>query len=468
MQGWSKIIKNFFSLTTAEVINRLAALIYLPYIARIFGPDGFGKLNFAESIAGYFMLGANFGFDMIGIREIAKSGQGKKNAFANILIIEIAAALVSFFALCVFTYFINQPAQMKILIILYGLTIITFAFTIEWFFIGIERMNVVATVRVIKQLVYISFILLIIKSPQHLYRLPLSFVAANVLAVVILFAIFFLLKKRAAFEFDAKTAKLLFLESLPLGASRTLNVFRDRVGLVFLGFVRTAKEVGLYSVGYKFLTIANIIPQMLYKAIFPNMANFLPQGSPDEIRDYAKKVFRLTSVLAFPLSFFVYYNAGLLVTLIFGRDFKEGIVILQVIIWATMLLMFNRFYYYYLVSTGKQKKLSICSLLAIIINIILCFYFIPLWGPVGAAVAFLASEVIASIAYWLAAKLTVFPFTQFIKSFIYFLPSIILCAVLHGRINSLITTLFAASLYLLILVKATDLLAVIRDLKETP
>ena len=72
MSGWKTVSKNFFSLTTAEAFNRFAGLIYLPYIARIFGPEGFGKVSFAESIVTYFMFGANFGIDMIGIREIAK------------------------------------------------------------------------------------------------------------------------------------------------------------------------------------------------------------------------------------------------------------------------------------------------------------------------------------------------------------------------------------------------------------
>jgi O-antigen/teichoic acid export membrane protein len=47
-------------------------LITFPYLARTLGPEHIGALNFAESIAKYFVMLAALGIPIYGIREIAK------------------------------------------------------------------------------------------------------------------------------------------------------------------------------------------------------------------------------------------------------------------------------------------------------------------------------------------------------------------------------------------------------------
>lgn len=462
-----KVLKNFFSLTTAEVINRLAGLIYLPYIARIFGPEGFGKVNFAESIAGYFLLTANFGFDMIGIREVAKLKE-EQTAFAHILLIEVLTSLLSFAALCVFAYFIPKPFEIKLLIVLYGLTVITFALTIEWYFIGMERMNVVAIVRLIKHSFYICLILLVVKSPEHLYRLPLSLVAANILGIAISFHLFFLKNRDRRFHVRTSELRRLCREALPLGVSNLLNASRDKIGPVLVGFMRSAGEVGFYSVGYKLVGVANIIPFMLYRAVFPDMTNFLKGKSPEEGRRYIKEIFKAVSLIAFPLSFLVFYNAAFLVRGIFGPHFEGGTIVLGAIIWTTAVLLFNRPYHYYLLAAGRQKKIFICASAGLIFNVLACFLFVKAWGAVGAAFALLLSELLLGIMYYFVSGIRVAPGREAMAGFFYFVPSLLLCILLKGRVHSLAASFLAVLLYAFILFRFCDIRSLLKPSLPKP
>lgn len=451
-----KILKNFFSLTTAEVINRAAALIYLPYIARVFGPDGFGKVNFAESVAGYFMLAANFGFDVIGMREVAKFKE-KKNAFAHILFIELVTSCISFLALCAFVYFIPKPLEIKMLIVLYGLTLITFAFTIDWFFIGLEWMGAVAVVSMVRQFFYIGLILLIIRAPGHLWRLPMSFIAADIVAIVIFFCLFFARVKKQDFKIEWRSVRYFSREALPLGVSNFLNSSRDKVGPVVLGFLRSISEVGFFSVGYKLLCVANIIPLTLNRAIFPNMAHALKNKTHEEARAYIRKIFEITSIIAFPAAFLIFYNADFFVRFIFGPSFQDGIYITRIIIWSTALLMFNKLYYYYMVAIGAQKRLVACCLAGLAVNIGLCLIFVKVWGGRGAALAFLVSELVIGVVYYFASGARTAPGREFVKAFICFSPSLLFCFFADGRAHPLIITSLAAVLYAAIVFKAYDI-----------
>lgn len=455
-------------MTTAEVINRLVGLLYLPYIARIFGPEGFGKVNFAESIIAYFMLAANFGFDLVGVREVAKYREEQGKAFVHILAIELITSLVSFLALCVFVCFIPQSFEIKLLIILYGFTLITFGFTIDWFFIGLERMGTVALVRIIKQLCYIGLILLTIHSPQHLYRLPLSYVAADIVVVIIFLYLFFLKNKKPYFKIEFSTIRYLCAEAFPLGISNMLNSSRERTGPVFLGFIKSVSEVGFYSVGYKLMSVANIIPYTLYRAIFPDMAYYLKNRPYQEARSYIKEVYKVVSLIALPLSFFVYYNAPIIVRLIFGVNFQNGIIILRIMIWCTAILLFNRLYYIYMVSMSWQKRLFVCTSIGLCVNIVLCVYFVRLWSTVGAASAFLISELLLGFVYYFASGIKASPGGEILMASLYFLPSLFLCILLNGRVNSLLVSLYAMIIYAAILFKAVDLKSLLKIHAQEP
>jgi len=463
-----KIIKNFFSLSTAEIVNRIVGLFYLPYIARIFGPEGFGKVNFAESIIVYFMLTANFGFDFIGIREVAKYKEDQGKAFVHILAIELITSIFSFLALCVFVYFITQSFEIKLLIILYGFTLITFGFTIDWFFIGLERMGTVALVRIVKQLCYIGLILLTIHSPQHLYRLPLSYVAADILAVVIFFYLFFLKNKKPYFKIEFSAIRYLCIETVPLGMSNFLNTSRERTGPVFLGFLKSVSEVGFYSVGYKLMSVANIIPYTLYRAIFPDMAYYLKNRSYEEARSYIKEIYKVVSLLALPLSFFIYYNAPIIVRLIFGTNFQNGIIILRIMIWCTAILLFNRLYYVYMISMSWQRRLFVCTSISLCVNIVLCLYFVKLWGAVGATWAFLISELFLGFIYYFASGIKVAPGREILMASLYFLPSLFLCIFLDGKVNSLLVSLYAMIIYAAIIFKSVDLKSLLKIHAQEP
>ena len=64
--------KNVFYNVMLAISQVLFPLITFPYLVRVLGPSEVGLLNFAESIARYFMLLAALGIPVYGIREIAK------------------------------------------------------------------------------------------------------------------------------------------------------------------------------------------------------------------------------------------------------------------------------------------------------------------------------------------------------------------------------------------------------------
>ena len=198
MSTTRRILKNFLSLSFAQIITKALGLIVVAYLARVLGTEGFGKIGFAQAILAYFILLVNLGLNTFGTREVAWNREEINRYVNNILTIRLIASIGAFALLAVFVYFIPKPAETKKLILLYGLTIFTFAFTINWLFQGIERMEFIALSQIAGTLINVGLIFFIIKSPQQLLKVPLIQVIAAVVAIGILF--FILVKDFSVFK----------------------------------------------------------------------------------------------------------------------------------------------------------------------------------------------------------------------------------------------------------------------------
>ncbi|GAI99846.1 unnamed protein product, partial [marine sediment metagenome] len=67
-----RVVRNFLSVSFAEVILRGITFLVIVYLARILAPANFGKIGFAQAVVAYFMLPVNLGLTVLGVREVAR------------------------------------------------------------------------------------------------------------------------------------------------------------------------------------------------------------------------------------------------------------------------------------------------------------------------------------------------------------------------------------------------------------
>ena len=69
---------NYFYNIILTLSNLLFPMITFPFVARIIGPEGLGKVSFANNLALYFITFAQVGIPVYGIREISKNRDNEK------------------------------------------------------------------------------------------------------------------------------------------------------------------------------------------------------------------------------------------------------------------------------------------------------------------------------------------------------------------------------------------------------
>ena len=171
-----KIIENYFFMTLILILNSLFALLIYPYLIRTLGKESYGIYIFGTSIANYFICFIGFGFELYGVREIAKNPASKSNISKVISIIFTAKLYLELFSLLIFivllyTVPILQENQ-KIYSICFSTTLVNILFP-TWYFQGIQKMRVVTYIQLLFKLLSLPFIFYFVRSSQDIVSFSL-------------------------------------------------------------------------------------------------------------------------------------------------------------------------------------------------------------------------------------------------------------------------------------------------------
>src|SRR3972149_7243023 len=264
-----RIFKNLLALSTAEVLSRFVGFITIAYLARVLGAGAFGKISFVEAILSYFLIITNLGLNWVGTREVARHKENKDQIINTILILKFTLFFIAFVFLLIFIFFIRKPSDIKLLLFLYGLTLLPASLLIDWAFNGLEKMEYTAATNVIAKSIFMVLVFLIIKSASQIFIIPIIKLITDILIVVNLILIFNKVFGKIKFSFNKKVAINLLKMALPLGFSLYMIRIYYNFDTIMLGFMKDNETVGYYNAAYKIILVLIAFASAFYSAIFP-------------------------------------------------------------------------------------------------------------------------------------------------------------------------------------------------------
>ena len=133
---------NFIMYSIRMLVNLLFTLLAFPYISRILGPTGIGKIQYAESIVVYFLLFVNLGVANYGKREVAFLRDDKEKLTRIVLELLRILLITTFIGITIYFLFLKYYEGLnenREILYIFSLNIIFNAFGVEWFYEGIEN-----------------------------------------------------------------------------------------------------------------------------------------------------------------------------------------------------------------------------------------------------------------------------------------------------------------------------------------
>jgi len=432
-------------------------LITFPYLARTLGPEHVGVLNFAESIAKYFVMLAALGIPIYGIREIAKVQNELKERtkiFAEIFTINLICTLGLSFLFLGAVFFIPQLNNEKVL---FYWTIAYFFFQVfylEWFFNGMNQFKFIAIRQFVIRFFFIIFVFILIKSQfDYVNYMRMQFGLSVLLAVINFnnLSKHISVNKETFSNLDLrkhiKPLLYIFLTIFSISIYFSLDT-------ILLGFLANNESVGYYSTALKLNKLIIAVFGAVTVAIFPSLINLYHSQQIEKFRELIRQVFFVLVSLSFPAIVIFISCAKEIVHVLFSQNFDRSILPLQITAPLILIVSLSSIFGFQVLSAlAKDRQILYSAIIGMSVSIVLSILLVPSLMEVGEAITILVTELSVSVSfiyftkkYFKVGGLT----NMFLKQLVGALPYIVFVIIFKSIIADSIIVLTSISIISLI------------------
>lgn len=386
---------NFIMNFILTATNFIFPLITFPYVSRVIFADGTGKIAFASSVAGYFMMIASLGIPTYGIRACAKVRDDKEKlskTTQELLIIHAITTTLTLIAFLIAIFTIDKLEQEKNLMLVNACSILLNVFGANWLYSALEQYSYITMRSIVFKIVSIILMFMFVRDRNDyiIYGCIAVFasVGSNILNFINLRK-YISFHKFENYEFrkHLKPIMVFFAQSVAISIYTNLDT-------VMLGFMTNDFEVGYYNAAIKIKNILVSLVTSLGTVLLPRLSYYIQNDMKNEFSKLIKKSFEFVFLISLPLTiYFIIFSKESLLFLS-GESFIGATLAMQMIIPTLFFIGLSSVTgFQILTPTGKEKYVVISVTIGAVIDLIANAIFIPILGAAGASLGTLLTEI---------------------------------------------------------------------------
>lgn len=397
---------NFIMNFILTASNFIFPLITFPYVSRVLGASGTGKVSFAISVVSYFTMVAALGVPTYGIRAAAKArdDQEKLNRTTQeILIIHLFMMILVSIAYIMAILFVPRFQSDRILFLVVGVSILLDPLGVNWLYQGLEQYGYIAKRSIFLKFVGVILMFMFIHSPDDYVFYGVTSILASAGSNVLNFINlrkYVSLKSVGDYNIKQHLKPILILFAQVVA----VNIYTN-LDNVMLGFMKTDLDVGLYAAAVKVKTILTSLVTSLGAVLLPRLSYYIMEGRKEEFQALIKKAYNFVIVIAFPLMLFTIFYAKDCLICLSGNEFIGATLAMQIIAPTIVLIgLSNLLGIQVLTPLNREKQLVYSVVAGAVADLILNMVFIPEMGAAGAALGTLVAEAVVLMVQILYLK----------------------------------------------------------------
>lgn len=392
----SNIKKNFVYIGIYNMFAMLLPLVTSPILSRALGAEALGIYGYVDAIAGIFLIFATTGVYRYGMREIAKvrDDVGRlAQTYSNILAINAVNILLVILIYLLFVLFTDSLYTIYFCIKL-GIMVAAL-FDNAFFYCGIENMKPVTIRDGAVKLIAFFLIVILVRTPDDLGIYFLIMTMSSLIPAIIGF--FYAHKFVTLVKPSWKDCRYHYLPMVILLIPMLASNLYQSMDRMMLGALFGQADVGYYLCATKVLVPRRVI-MALGTAVCPNLAYLYASGKNAEANNKFGKSLLLSLIFASIISGVTAVVADDFAPLFWGNDFAVcaplmvGLSI-TIPIWTVGEVIRSQF----LLAKERDNEYIYTFVLGVIVNGIVNFTLIPVYGAKGAVVGTIAAEFAMSL-----------------------------------------------------------------------
>lgn len=444
------------------LMSLIFPLITFPYVSRVLGPEGTGKVHYAQSIVSYFSMIALLGINTYGLREAAKIRDDKEDLskfYHEIMVITLFSTLIAYVLFFVAIFVFRNLYEYRHLLIVTSATILFTTLGVEWLYGAVEDYGYITLRSVFFQIVGLVLLFVFVKDKNDFMPYAAISVVTNVGSNLLNFLHcrkYVFITKKYALEIKKHLKPILIL----FGTTAAISVYTV-LDSTMLGVLCGDVQVGLYNAATKINKIVMGLIVAVGVVVTPRMSNVV-ETDKKAGNELLLKTYNLYLFLTIPCAVGLCFLAKPVILLFCGSEFYSAVRTMQIMTPIIIFISFGQFFTNLIFTPLRKDKYSLVPvLIGAGINFIMNLILIPKLYAFGAGIATVVAEFsVWSIKLFLSKKLSeVFP--SFFKNLYQYIISALLMILvlflislvqLSATWNLLVSVIAGAAVYVISLV----------------
>lgn len=393
----SELAKNVLWLYVLQGMNYLIPMLLLPYLVRVLGVSQYGLVAFSQSIAQYFIIATDYGFNFSATRQIALHRHDPEEVsriFYGVMAIKIG--LVGIGAVIMGSAVVLIPrlrADSGIYLAAYVAVVGSALFPV-WLFQGMERMQFISIITGISKLAAAASVVLLVHSRQDAFLATLlqsfGWVFAGLVGMVFgirKFSLRVLLPNRERIVSMLHDGRHLFVSTAAITLYTNTNVF-------LVGAIAGNTEAGYFSLADRFIRAVTGLVFPVIQATYPRVVRMIAESRGQAIT-FIRKLIGRVAVIAFAAGVAILALAHPIARVTFGRDALAVVPIIRLAalfpLVATLSAILGMLV---LIPFGFEKIQSQMLVGAGVLNVLVASLLIKMQGAIGGMMSMIAIETL--------------------------------------------------------------------------
>ena len=393
-------LKNFTWMMVENVLRIFLGLTVSIYIIRFLEPRDYGILSYAVSLTGILSPIATLGIDAILLRNVINDKKKEKILLHTAKVLKLFSSAVLSLLTIIYSYFFieNRELFISIVILMTGIFFNSFNIYKEYI-VSVNKMKLIAYAGIISLLISNFYRVGLIYFEASVIWFAVAIVLANLCNVLSLKYYYDKISEFQIKYFSPDVARKLLNDSWPLiftSFTGTLFIYADQI---LIEFFFDFEEVGIYAAAVRIVIFFTVIPSVISNMIYPKIIDIYNNNSA---KIFKIKMVEIYSFLLFLsvltiLFFFIFGEQFILILL--GETYIDSILILKLYSISFIFIFFNPMNNKLLMIDNLQKLMLVRNFIGLVFNLSLNYYFIPLFGVVGAVYSTLISQALILLSY---------------------------------------------------------------------
>lgn len=392
-----RVAKNASWIIGAQIVKALLSLVISMFSARYLGPQNFGLISYAESLASFVTPIVYMGLRGVLVQEIVNNPEKEGETLGTAIILSFFSAVLCMVGLYCFVSISNKGETETIIVcVLYSVLLIFQSFELIQYWFQSKLLS--------KQASLIALGAYLIKSAYKIYilvsakRIGWFAVSNSVDFMLISIGLFWCYKRLGGkmLSFSAVRSMQLLGKSKYYLFSDMMRGINSSTGRILLKSMISAVAIGYYSAASTLINMTNFV----YQAILDSFRPVIFENKNKDELLYEESLCQLYSLMIYLTvvqNLILMGLASLVIKVVFGSDYSPAADVLKLLVWGTTFSYIGFARNIWLLAENLQHYVARINTIGAIISVALNIFLIPLMGILGAAMASLVSDFVINI-----------------------------------------------------------------------